>query len=101
MPTKFNPADCMSCGATVEALLEGHLWFHGLEFLKCTPDYWHSRFEETGMLSEDIKVFDKPIVNVFMVDGVSANEYLISYFSSLHQLKKATAWLLKFEECLK
>jgi len=35
-----------------------------------------------------------------MVDGVSVIDNLISYFSSFHRLKKATAWLLKFREYL-
>lgn len=94
MPTKFNPADCTSRGATVEALIKGRLWFYGPEFLQCTPDYWLSRFEKAEMSSEDLKVFDKPIANVFMVEGgVSAVDYLISYFSCLHRPKKGLGLL--------
>ncbi|XP_078486499.1 uncharacterized protein LOC144744978 [Ciona intestinalis] len=99
VPTKLNPADCASRGASVESLLQSELWFQGPPFLKLAPEHWPNNFSKKEMSSCDIKAFDKITSTVFSIQiAVPATDKLMTRYSSLHRLKRTTAWLLRFKD---
>ena len=98
VPTKCNPADILSRGCRADVFLKKELWLTGPEFLKENPSLWSSRFRKEVLSDGETKRYDKEVVSLLIAPTeASPVNKLISSFSSLFKLKRATAWLLKFK----
>ena len=98
VPTKQNPADFVSRGATADALVKSKLWFAGPEFLLQTPENWPGRFEKKMLSPEEIVQYDKRVDTSFVIQETAPPmSRLISYFSSWYQLRRAAAWFTRFK----
>jgi len=101
VPTKCNPADLLSRGCRASVLMKNEFWLTGPDFLKIKPSLWLARFKKVVLKDEEIERFDKrPVCSFLAADEPSPVDILIAFFSSLHKLKRATAWFLKFKRYL-
>ena len=98
VPTKCNPADLVSRGCRANMLVKNNFWLTGPDLLKENPSSWPSRFKRVTLNDDEIKRFDKrPVCASLAINEPLPVDKLISSFSSLYKLKRATAWLLKFK----
>ncbi|GFU88782.1 integrase catalytic domain-containing protein [Trichonephila clavipes] len=57
-PGKDNPADLLSRGTSAVKLAQNELWWHGLPWLKLTPDHWPNRHRDildSELCSEELE----------------------------------------------
>ena len=101
VPSELNPADVLSRGCRSDKLMKTKSWLSGPEFLSESPDSWPCRFAETTLDVENVKAFDKKAASSFLItEMIDPVDKFIAYFFSWFNLKKATAWLLKFKTFL-
>ena len=101
VPSELNPADVLSRRSRSDKQMKTKSWLSGPEFSSESPDSWSCRFAETTLYVENVKAFDKKAASAFLItEIIETVDKLIAYFSSWFNLKKATAWLLKFNTFL-
>lgn len=95
--SEFNPADCASRGLLPNKIKDFHLWWNGPSFLEnfgktekcenfkclCTTN------EESLTIQKRNPKTDKVVDNNYVYD-------LLQYHSSLTQIKRVIAWILRF-----
>ena len=105
--TNLNPADQASQGMTSEALLRSGMWLSGPDFLRKPPEKWpqnpvqkpqSNSFCDYNKIAQSCAVHTAALLTN---EDVKSVDKLISYFSSFHRLKLATAWLLRIKAHLK
>ena len=106
--TDINPADLASRGCGVEVLSDSNLWWNGPLFLAQPDDQWPAnRAEESNAGANEKRTQkDRTDSNIFSglqtLFATSASESPIVWrldphrFSSWLQLKRVTAWVLRF-----
>ena len=86
VPTSLNPAELLYHGARADIIVEGNVWFTGLEYLTQSPSRWPRRFKKKEMSPEEVKLFDKARDDCFsfcVVDNTTSPvEKQITYFCS-------------------
>ncbi|GFX47419.1 integrase catalytic domain-containing protein [Trichonephila clavipes] len=95
-PGKDNPADLLSRGTSAVKLAQNELWWHGLPWLKLTPDHWPNRHRDildSELCSEELE--HRSSVHVAVTQQREALVD-INRFSSLKKLLKTTAWVFRF-----
>lgn len=103
VPTKENPADILSRGATPEELIKSQIWFNGPDWLKTFSSVW---YQEMPILNEEtidqihaefrpipkLSSASKATVAVLQARGNS----LLSTRSTLRSLLRTTAYVFRF-----
>ena len=92
LPSELNPADLISRGVRVSALLEDKMWFEGPNFLKLQPDQWPNQFVKNQLCDEELVYsFDLPTkgkVSIFVNDNeCCGTDRLIEFFSSNYAMR--------------
>ena len=106
LPSELNPADLISRGVRVSALLEDKMWFEGPNFLKLQPDQSPNQFVKNQSCDEElVHSFDLPTkgkVSMLVNDNeCCGTDRLIEFFSSFYRLKLVVAWLLRVKLCMR
>ena len=95
--TASNPADDASRGMTIDTLLDNHRWIHGPDFLMQSKKEWPKQPNDLGTDSDNDPEVKKSST-VFSTDTQQdIVSYIIERFSSLHNLKKTIAWILRYK----
>ena len=101
VPSDLNSSYVLSGGCRFDKLLRTKLWISGPKFFNGLPDSWPCRFGKTTLDVENVKAFEQKAASTFLItEMIEPVNKLITYFSSWFELKKPTAWLLKFETFL-
>ena len=104
-PTDQIPADEVTKGFSIKRFLDKGKWLCGPDFLWCEEDNWPNTSaigSATGTDREkhdlDTNRVSLPLMSTITAPDMlpAAVDQLINHFSSLHRLKRATGWLLKF-----
>ena len=105
VPTDQNPADEVTKNFSIKRILDKGNWFCGHDFYRCEEDSWPD-MSATGFAKGtdgekqdlDTNCVSLPLISTITASGMppAAVDQLINHFSSLHRLKRATSWLLKF-----
>ena len=90
VPSQLNPADEVSRGMSAKRLVEKGKWLTGPEFLCKEQDKWPTEEVAVALPATLLK---EP--------NSSPIDKLINRHSSLHRLKVATSWILRFIKFLK
>ncbi|XP_058816777.1 uncharacterized protein LOC131680072 [Topomyia yanbarensis] len=96
VPREDNPADLISRGLDVTALLKSSLWWNGPMWLITTHVPWPAKFNVTDKASRDSPEFESRKAVALPTIAVQEDVDLISRFSTLHRLLSVFAWGLRF-----
>lgn len=100
--TTLNPADLVSRGQTVEALLKNESWLSGPSFLLSSQDQWPKN-PDPGMLDIDNPEV-KRVTQVHVIQAQEREDSIdqwMNHYSSWTALKRAVGWFLKLKDLLK
>ena len=105
VPTNVNPADDISEGLVIKSFVQRSNWLTGQEFLKQSPLDEPQAPESIQMVQRKLKSNQVRTINALPVvfsgtDDPLPIDKLITYHSSLHKLKIAALWLLRFGKFL-
>lgn len=103
VPTKENPADILSRGATPDELIKSEIWFNGPKWLKTHSSIWYHEMpilneQNIDQIEAEIKptskktTEDKASIAVLQARGNS----LLNTRSTLGSLLRTTAYVLRF-----
>jgi hypothetical protein len=105
IPTKLNPADCLSRGVTARELIANRLWLHGPEFLNQSSEYWpkvpnlHQEVDADQLeLKKTETVCAATSAAILPQDDVM--DRLLRRYSTFFALKKTVAYLILFKQFL-
>lgn len=102
VPSKQNPADCVSRGMSGKDLLNSDLWTKGPAFLWMSEDKWPERPDLEPTTGDDPEVKS---LAIRAVETKEADEEpvdrLIAHYSSWTRLKRGVSWIRKTIEVLK
>ena len=88
VPTKFNPADQVSRGATAAALLRAGTWLNGPEFLIKPPKMWPDQLPQHQNMVNVYQVFNSDVNQEnapISITAENAVDKIIAYFSTLYR----------------
>ena len=109
VPSGDNPADEVTKEMRATKFVKSGKWLKGPDFLKLPEEKWPSQnaismSETDGDEHKDIDAIELKLLSVSFVIACTSKQsfviQLINYFSSLHRLKKATVWFLRFGQFL-
>ena len=109
VPSGDNPADEVTKEMRATKFVKSGKWLKGPDFLKLPEEKWPSQdaisvSETDGDEHKDIDAIKLKPFSVSLMVACSSEDspviQLINHFSSLHRLKKATVWLLRFGQFL-
>ena len=109
VPSGDNPADEVTKEMGATKFVKSGKWLKGPDFLKLPEEKWPSQnaisvSKTDGDEHKDIDAIDLKPLSVSLVISCTSEDspviQLINHFSSLHRLKKATVWLLRFGQFL-
>ena len=98
--SELNPADEASRGLTVDTMIQNSRWLTGPEFLTKEEHLWHRDLTchqtkpDDPELKRDVQMYIQTTLSQPEEDALTK---LLHRFSSWDKLKKAFAWLLRFE----
>ena len=103
--TNVNPTDDISKGLVTKSFVQRSKWLTGPEFLKQSPLYEPQAPESVQMVQRRLKSNQVRTINALPVvfsgtDKPLPIDKLITHYSSLHKLKTAALWLLRFGKFL-
>uniref|UniRef100_A0AAG5DVF4 Integrase catalytic domain-containing protein n=1 Tax=Anopheles atroparvus TaxID=41427 RepID=A0AAG5DVF4_ANOAO len=101
IPGVDNPADDISRGLSPDTLLECQRWWHGPHWLSLGAEHWPQGGAES---EEEIDLSDErniPQLVATTVNGSDVSAKLFERFSSYLKLQRATAYWLRYFDCLK
>ena len=103
VPSKLNPADEVSRGASTESFVTSSAWLSGSDFFRKAEDMWPKPLER---LPEDVSLLEKKVQPLDVMLAIETpslipTDVLIAHFSSLFQLKRAVVRWLRFFEFLR
>ena len=101
----MNPADDISKGLVIKSFVLRSKWLTGTEFLKQSPSDEPQAPESIKMVqcrlkSNQVRTIKAVPVIFSGTDDLFPIDKLITYCSSLHKLKIAAVWLLRFGKFL-
>ena len=101
VPSKQNPADCLSKGLTTIQLLKSSSWLCGPAFLSKPPSQWPPQLAKLVDLSLEFLLYERRERVFSVLDATSSEQRLpanalISAFSSLYRLKRAVGWWRRY-----
>ncbi len=98
VPSECNPADDITRSLSMQELVRSHRWFHGPEFLSQRS---YEEVTEPPVVTIDDDPEVKRSVTTCSTDSKKDLMHdLITKYSSWMRLKRATAWLRRFQEYL-
>ncbi len=97
-----NPVDQATRGFKAKDFVQAETWMKGPNFLLKPEEEWPQRPDQMSPVSEqDPEIKNEIKVNVLNVNKSSdIMSKLAGYYSGWFQLKRATAWMLRFKEIL-
>ena len=101
VPSKQNPADCLSKGLTTIQLLKSSSWLCGPAFLSKPPSQWPPQLAKLIDLPLEFLLYERRERVFSVLDATSSEQRLpanalISAFSSLYRLKRAVGWWRRY-----
>ena len=98
VPSKLNPADLASRGTSVDSLISPNSWISGPEFLWESDVNWPLNLTCQEQLPEDFVLKRKEaVVTAVVIDRRLSTDRLLQRYSSLPNLLKTTAWLMRYK----
>ncbi|XP_050535031.1 uncharacterized protein LOC126902051 [Daktulosphaira vitifoliae] len=94
VPTDCNPADPLSRGINVDALLSSDLWWNGPIFLRGVEEDWPITYE-SYTVSKEVSNERRP-VKFTLTTTAPVDNRLLQYFSTWHKLLRMTAIWKRF-----
>ncbi len=96
VPGKQNPADEASRGISADALLNSKRWFAGPEFLWRNEEHWPIQTNHPSVRDDDPEVKQAHETLLVKASAQDSLEEIFNRFSSLKNLKKFVAWMLRY-----
>ncbi len=93
-----NPSDQATRGLKAKYFVQEETWMKGPNFLLKPEKEWPQRPDQMSQVPEQDPEIKVNVLNVSESDDITSK--LTGYYSDWFQLKRATAWMLRFKEIL-